>query len=209
MQIRMFLAASVVALGALLGSHSYAADVANPEKVAETRAVLRNLWADHIFWVRAVVVAQIGKNAPASSAAEEQVVANARQIADSIVPFYGKGAADQLFDLLKGHYGAIRKYLDAEIANNKGNADAAKQALIANAGAIAKFLSGANPNLPYDAVNGLLIAHGGHHINQIDDLKAKRYAEEAKNWNAMRKHMDTIADAIGNALAKQFPDKFK
>ena len=209
MQIRMFLAASVVALGALLGSHSYAADVANPEKVAETRAVLRNLWADHIFWVRAVVVAQIGKNAPASSAAEEQVVANARQIADSIVPFYGKGAADQLFDLLKGHYGAVRKYLDAEIANNKGNADAAKQALIANAGAIAKFLSGANPNLPYDAVNGMLIAHGGHHINQIDDLKAKRYAEEAKNWNAMRKHMDTIADAIGNALAKQFPDKFK
>jgi len=181
---------------------------ANSDKAVETRAALRDLWSEHVFWVRNVVIAQVDKNAQATAASEAQVVANARQIADSIEPFYGKPAADQLFDLLKGHYGAIRQYLDAAIANNKANQDAAKQALTANANAIAKFLSGANPNLPYDAVNGLLLAHGGHHLSQIDQLKAKRYADEAQNWIAMRKHMNTIADAIAGAIAKQFPAKF-
>ncbi|HYM36513.1 MAG TPA: hypothetical protein VET48_14030 [Steroidobacteraceae bacterium] len=181
---------------------------ANVEKVADTRAALRDLWSEHVVWVRNVVLAQLDKNAQQTAAAETQVVANARQIADSIAPFYGQAAANQLFDLLKGHYGAIRQYFDASSANDKNAESKAKDALVSNAGAIAKFLSGANPNLPYDTVNGLLVAHGGHHLAQIDQLKAKHYTEEATNWIAMRKHMNTIADAIAGAIAKQFPEKF-
>jgi len=51
------------------------------------------------------------------------------------------------------------------------------------------------------------MAHGGHHLAQIDELKAKRYLDEAANWIAMRKHMNDIADAIAGAIAKQFPAK--
>jgi hypothetical protein len=187
-----------------------AADAAKaaPDKATEARLAQRDLWDEHIFWVRNVVIATTQKNKSAASAAEAQVVANARQIADSITPFYGKQAADQLFELLKGHYGPIRQYLDAAVAGDSAKQRAAQQALSANAGAIAKFLSGANPNLPYDAVNGLLLAHGGHHVAQIDQFKAGQYGQEAQTWNAMRAHMHTIADAIAGALGKQFPDKF-
>ena len=80
--------------------------------------------------------------------------------------------------------------------------------LLANAEKIAAFLSGANPNLPKDAVLDLLEAHGGHHVSQIQQLKANQYAEEAKTWSEMQTHMYVIADALTGAIAKQFPEKF-
>jgi hypothetical protein len=177
-------------------------------KVLETDAALRNLWVDHVFWVRNVVIATLGKQAAAAKVAEGEVVANAHGLADAIKPFYGDKAGDALFQLLAGHYGAIKAYLTATAAGDKKGQDKATADLLANADKIATFLSSANPNLPKDTVLGLLQAHGGHHINQIQQLKAGQYAEEAQTWAAMQEHMYVIADALTGAIAKQFPDKF-
>jgi hypothetical protein len=181
---------------------------AGSAKVTATDAVVRDLWADHIFWVRNVVVATLAKNAAAEKSAENQVVANAHAIAGSIKPFYGDAATDGLFKLLAEHYGAIKAYLTATVADSKSGQDKAMDDLMGNAEKIAVFLSGANPNLPKDTVLELFQTHGGHHINQIEALKAKHYDEEAKNWADMREHMNVIADASTGAIAKQFPDKF-
>ncbi len=177
-------------------------------KVAETGAALRDLWVGHVFWVRNVVVDTIAGNKKAAAAAEKEVVANARQIAGAIEPYYGKEASEKLFGLLAGHYGAVKQYLDATAAGSKAKQDAAVKNLTGNATGIAKFLSGANPNLPFETLNGLLLAHGGHHIQEIQQLKGKEYAQEAQTWEAMKKHMYVIADALAGALAKQFPAKF-
>ena len=136
------------------------------------------------------------------------MVANAHGIADAIKPFYGDKAGDALFNLLAGHYGAIKAYLTATAAGDKKGQQKATDDLLANADKLATFLSGANPNLPKDAVLGLLQAHGGHHISQIQQLKAKQYADEAKTWAEMQTHIYVIADALTGAIAKQFPDKF-
>ena len=133
-------------------------------KVAETGAALRDLWVGHIFWVRNVVVATLAGNKTAAAAAEKEVVANAKQIAAAIEPYYGKEASEKLFSLLAGHYGAVKQYLEATAAGSKAKQDAAVKNLTGNASEIATFLSGANPNLPFDTLNGLLLAHGGHHI---------------------------------------------
>ena len=81
--------------------------------------------------------------------------------------------------------------------------------LTSNAREIAKFLSGANPYLPEDTVFGLLAAHGGHHVAQIGQIAAVDFQSEAATWQAMRTHMLVISDAIADALAKQFPDRFQ
>jgi hypothetical protein len=54
----------------------------------------------------------------------------------------------------------------------------------------------------------LLLGHGGHHIQEIQQLKAGQFAEEARTWEAMKKHMYVIADALAGAIAKQFPAQF-
>jgi hypothetical protein len=178
-------------------------------KVADTKAALRDLWLGHVFWVRNVVDARIAGDNARAKVAEQEVVANAKAIAGAIEPFYGKAGSDQLFTLLAGHWGAISAYLDAASSGNKAGQDAAEQKLVANANEIATFLSKANPNLPEATLRGLLAAHGAHHVQQIQQLKAKRHADEAKTWAAMTKHMYVIADALATGIAAQFPEKFR
>lgn len=181
---------------------------ASPAKVADAKAALRDLWLGHILGIRNVAVATMDRNTAARESAEKSVVANAEQIAKSIEPFYGKPASEKLFSLLAGHYGAIREDLDATVAGNAAQQEAAIKTLTANAGEISAFLSGANPYLPKDAVMGLLTAHAAHHIQQFQQLKAGEYAQEAETWNGMKKHIYVVADALTGALAQQFPSKF-
>lgn len=178
-------------------------------KLAGTKAALRDLWIGHIFWARNVVEARLANDSARAKTSEQQVVANAKALAGAIEPYYGKAASDKLFGLLAGHWGAISDYLDAARAANQAGKKAANAKLAANANEIASFLSGANPHLPADTLRGLLAAHGAHHVQQIDQLKARQYEEEAKTWEAMTAHVYVISDALADAIAKQFPERFR
>lgn len=183
-------------------------NVARDQKTFQTAVALRDLWLGHIFWVRNVSVAAIDKNESAIKASEKQAVANAQAIAASIEPFYGAAANDRFFKLLAGHYGAVKAYLVAAVAGDASAQAKATQSLTSNADDIATFLSKANPYLSKDAMQGLLLAHGGHHIQQIQQLKDRNYEAEAQTWDEMKKHVYQIADATADALAKQFAKKF-
>lgn len=179
-----------------------------PAKVAATQAAERDLWVGHIFWVREVARSLVEKNQAAADFAEKQVVANARQLAGAIEPFYGKAASDQLFKLLAGHYTAIKAHATATIAGDAAGQKKAIADLTSNANEIAKFLSGANPNLPEATLKSLLAAHGAHHVQQNLQLAAHDMAGEARTWEAMKSHIYTLSDALIGGIAKQFPEKF-
>ena len=57
-------------------------------------------------------------------------------------------------------------------------------------------------------MQGLLLAHGGHHIAQIQQLNDGKYEAEAQTWDEMKNHVYQISDATADALAKQFAQKF-
>jgi hypothetical protein len=177
-------------------------------KTVELRQALRDLWIGHVFWTRNVALMTRLGDSQGAKVAEDNAVANARAIANAIAPLYGQPAADKLFGLLAGHYGAVKEYMMASYAGDKAGKDAATGKMVANVDEIAGFLSGANPNLPKSALVSLLTAHGGHHMAQIDDFASKDYAAEAQVWEAMKGHMYTIADALASGIAKQFPKKF-
>lgn len=199
----------VLTLVVLVVSPAYAKEKMEPMKAAELQMTLRDLWVGHIFWVRSVVFATFYGDTEAAKVAEENVVSNAKEIAAAVGSFYGKEAGDKLFGLLAGHYGAIKEYLTTSIAGDKAGKDAAVEKLKKNATEIAEFLNGANPkNWPKDTLVSLLMAHGGHHIAQIDAVTAKNFSSEATTWEAMKKHIYTIADALAGGIVKQFPKKF-
>ena len=112
-----------------------------------------------------------------------------------------------MFELPGGHWGAVKALTDVRHAKDDAAADKAMGELTGNAGEIAKFLADANPNLPEDTVRGLLLAHGAHHDQQIRQVMGGDTQGEAATWTAMQAHMDSIADALAAAIAKQFPDK--
>jgi hypothetical protein len=171
------------------------------------QAAMRDLWHGHIVAARDYAIAvHAHKDADAKKAADA-VVANAKQISGAVAGFYGQAGGDRMMELLGGHWGAIKALTDARAKDDTAGADKAMNDLTANAGEIAKFLAGANPNLPEDTVRGLLLAHGAHHSQQIQQIMAGDTAGEATSWVAMQQHMDGIADALAGAIAKQFPDK--
>ncbi|HEF4759639.1 TPA: hypothetical protein SAN82_002061 [Pseudomonas putida] len=173
-----------------------------------TRLALRDLWVEHIFWIRTYAQANQSADQKQAKVAADQVVDNATKIANSIAPLYGQPAADQLLKLLAGHWGAVKHYSDATVAKDAKGKQAAVADLTSNAKAIAAFLAKANPNLPEATLVNMLSAHGGHHVAQIDEFAAQDYAGEAKTWSMMRVHILALADALTAALVKQFPDKF-
>jgi hypothetical protein len=173
----------------------------------QLQAAMRDLWHGHIVHARDYALAMHAGDKAAAKAAADAVVANAKDISKAVAGFYGDAAGDGMMKLLAGHWGAVQAMTDARAKNDKAGADKAMADLVANAGEIAKFLAGANPNLPEDTVRGLLLAHGAHHSSQINLIMSGDTAGEATEWTAMQAHMDMIADALAGAIAKQFPDK--
>ena len=133
----------VTAMVLLATSPSLAKEKVESPKAVELREALRDLWIGHVFWVRNVTLTTKMGDAEAAKVAEENVVKNARAIADAVIPFYGQAAADKLFGLLAGHYGAIKEYMTASYAANKAGKDATVDKIKsnANAGGPAFFLT--------------------------------------------------------------------
>lgn len=171
------------------------------------QAALRDLWQAHVVHTRDYAFAAKAGRADDAQRAEQAVVANAKQIADAVVGFYGADAGKRMLQLLGGHWDAVKTLTDAKRAGDTRAGAVAMQDLTANAREIAAFLAGANPHLTQEALLGLLMAHGGHHAAQINQVMAGDMKGEQATWIAMQAHMRTIADALAAALARQFPDK--
>lgn len=187
------------------GAHAAAAQATVP--APKLQAALRSLWHGHVSHTRDYAFAVEAGDAAKGEAAADAVVANAKQLADAVAGFYGAPAGERMLALLVGHWGAVKAMTDAERRGNRAAANQAMATLTTNAGEIATFLDAANPYLPRDTVRGLLLAHGAHHAAQIGQVMRGDRSGEQATWSAMQAHMDTIADAMAAALAKQFPKK--
>jgi hypothetical protein len=203
------MAVLILALASLAGYESRAEGETNLVRVAEMQKTLRDLWLGHIFMIQHVVLYNTTNNPAERHTADKQVLANAKQIADTFAPFYGEARSEKLFTLLSGHYAAVKAYSEATIEGNAQQQDIALVHLASNADEIDAFFNGVNPNhLPKNTIRGLIAAHGAHHVLQINQYKKKEYAKLEETWPIMRQHVYIIADTLTTALSKQFPEKF-
>src|SRR5690242_7773017 len=184
-----------------------AAAASSSTTAPKLHAAMRSLWHGHIVNTRAYAMAVKAGNQAAAKKAADDVVANAKQIAGAVASFYGKPAGDQMLTLLAGHWSGVKALTDATHNGDKAGEQKAMQDLAGNATAIAKFLSGANPNLPEATVDSLMMMHVSDHQMHINAVMAGDKAAATKVLDHMRAHMNTIADALANGIAKQFPDK--
>jgi hypothetical protein len=183
------------------------AQTAAPVAAPKLQAAMRSLWHDHVVHTREYALAVHAHDAAKAKAAEDAVVTNAKAIANAVGSFYGKDAGEQMFTLLAGHWAGVKALTQADSTHGTAAETAAMSALATNGGEIAKFLAGANPNLPESAVSSLLAGHVAHHSAQIGEIMAGDMTAEATTWKAMQQHMNVIADALAGAIAKQFPAK--
>lgn len=184
------------------------ASPAETKKSKELRLSLRDLWVEHTVWVRSVLFSNLYNDKDSARAYEQKVIENARAIADSFIPFYGKDAADRFNNLLSAHYTGIKEYMSASFTDDKAAKNSAIEKLNKNADEMATFLNNANPNLPKDDAASLLKAHAGNHAAEIDSASAKEMSKEAEVWIEMKKNVYLLADSVEAGLLKQFPNRF-
>ncbi|MEA2675660.1 MAG: hypothetical protein QOI92_2852 [Chloroflexota bacterium] len=172
------------------------------------RLALRKLWSDHVIWTRQYIVAAVA-GTPDADAAAGRLLRNQEDIGAAVAGFYGDAAGSKLTALLKEH---IMIAVDLVAAAKSGDqAVFAKHDArwTANAGEIAKFLAGANPNWPEQDLLDLLSLH-------LKLTKDEAVARITGDWTTDVKAFDDIfneimvlADALNDGLAAQFPEKFR
>ena len=210
-KIQQCMAGLVFALVGLLGGdyESRAAEDVSPVRAVDLQKSLRDLWLGHMFLIQHAVLYNITYDTAAQDAADKQVLANVREIANTFTPYYGEARCEKLFNLLAAHYVSVKEYSEATIAGSKSRQDAALARLATNADDFDEFFNGVNPDyMPKGTVRGLIAAHGSHHVLQVNQYKRKEYAQLEETWTMMLQHVYVIADTLTTALVKQFPGRF-
>lgn len=172
------------------------------------KAAMRRLWADHVIWTREYIVAAVA-GTPDAEAAAKRLLKNQEDIGTAIVPFYGAAAGKSLTDLLKQHIMIAVDLVGAAKSGDQTKFKAADEKWSKNAGEIATFLSGANPNWPKAAVTDLLNLHLSLTKKEAVARLTQKWDEDVAAFDDILTEIMTMADALADGVIKQFPDKFR
>lgn len=171
------------------------------------RNTMRELWAEHVIFTRDYIVAATS-NSPDASAIAARLMKNQEDIGSAIAPYYGNEAASRLTSLLKDHINIAVELVAAAKAGDNAKVASVDQRWKNNAGDIATFLSGANPNWSRADLVAMLNEHLRLTTNEATLRLQKRWSEDVANFDQIFDQSTHMADALANGIIKQFPGKF-
>ncbi|WP_370223505.1 glycosyltransferase [Cytobacillus sp.] len=169
----------------------------------------RRLWIDHVLWTSNYITSATTAGAEDQKQVLARLLKNQEDIGNSIKPYYGDAAGNKLTELLKEHIVIAGDIVEAAKSGQGAKVNQLNKEWHRNADDMAAFISNANPNLKNEDVKKLLYTH----LELVtDDLTASL----VKDWDARIvsiddgvTHIIMMADAISDAVVRQFPDKFK
>lgn len=169
---------------------------------------LRKLWEDHVTWTRIFIISALADLAD-KAAATERLLKNQDDLGDAIKGLYGQEAGKKLTQLLRDHILIAADVVAAAKSGDKQALDAASSKWTANADDLAKFLSDANPFLPYDVVKDMLHKHLELTTGEVVSRLKKDWKADIDFYDKGHVHMLMLSDALAGAIQKQFPGAFK
>ncbi|HWH32658.1 MAG TPA: hypothetical protein VNU01_08300, partial [Egibacteraceae bacterium] len=189
--------------------HSEGADdTAATAQAADLRAGLNTLLAEHVFFAGAAVNEALQGNTAGFEAAAGALDENSVALSEAVGSVYGPEAGEAFLGLWRSHIGMFVDYTQATAAGDKAAQDKAVADLTGYANDFAVFLSGANPNLPEETVEQLVVEHV---VSTKDAVDALASGDAAKGFSEFREaiaHMHMIGDPLSAAIAQQFPEQF-
>ena len=185
-------------------AHSPATDT----KAASLRTLLNNLEAEHVDLAAAATRAGFDGD-PSFTAAAGALGKNTDELSAAVASVYGEEAGEQFKEIWARHIGFFVDYTVAAKAGDKAKMDKAVQNLNGYVEAISTFLSGANENLPKDAVAQLVTEHVGLLKEAVDKHGAGDFAGSYDAQSRARAQItNKIADTLAGAIVKQKPEAF-
>jgi hypothetical protein len=173
----------------------------------DLRLALSQLLSEHADL--ALVAMQKGYDgAPDFPVAAAQLDKNSVALSQAIASVYGEAAGKAFLDQWRDH---IRMFVDYTVATAKKDEPARMKARGELDGyriSFARFLNTANPNLPVDAVAGMLQDHVNQLAGALDAYAAKDPAKAYAMLHDSHNHMFMTGNALATGIAAQSPDKF-
>lgn len=175
---------------------------------ANLRVTLNALEREHVN-LAAAATRRGFQGDPDFAAAGSELDTNSKAIAAAVGSVYGPDAEKKFYDIWASHIGFFVDYTVAAKKGDQAGMDKAVADLGGYEDAIADFLSGANPNLPRQAVHDLVAEHVGLLKSAVDAYGGKDYPTSYAKEHEANVQIGTIADTLSGAIVKQYPDKFK
>jgi len=175
---------------------------------AALRVALNGLLQEHAYLATLATGAALQGRTADFQAAAAALDGNSIDLSKAIGSIYGSGAEQAFLPLWRKHIGFFVDYTTGVAKKDKAKQDKAVNDLIGYTQDFGAFLNSANPNLPKDAVAGLVKEHVLT-LKAVVDAQAARTPDKADQALRMAAaHMQHIADPLADAIVKQFPEKF-
>lgn len=177
-------------------------------KAADLRVLLNGLQQEHVALAAAATRAGFDGSAnfmPAATSLDN----NSKDLAAAVGSVYGEEAEAKFYDIWNSHIGFFVDYTKAAKAGDKAAMDKAVANLNGYVQAISTFLSGANPNLPKEAVATLVSEHVGLLKAAVDAYGAGDVTGSYAKEREARTQIGDIANALSGAIVKQKPESFR
>jgi nuclear transport factor 2 (NTF2) superfamily protein len=168
---------------------------------------MRDLWADHVVWTRAYIVAAVA-NDPGASSALERLKRNQEELGGAIAPYYGAAAGTRLTALLKEHISIAGELVAAAKAKDDAKVRDADARWHRNAEDIATFLSDANPNWSRADLVRMLNEHLALTTQEATLRLQQNWREDIATFDRIYDQAMAMADALSSGVIRQFPARF-
>jgi hypothetical protein len=176
-------------------------------KAADLRGILNALEREHVS-----LASQATRNGFDGSAdfdaSAKALDGNSVELSKAVGSVYGAEAEAKFLEIWRSHIGFFVDYTVAAKAGDMAGMDKAVQDLGGYVDAISDFFSGANPNLPREAVHQLVSDHVKLLKGAVDAHGAGDHAGSYAKEHEASQQIGTIADTTAGAIVKQYPEKF-
>ena len=177
------------------------------EAELELKSNWRLIWEQHINWTRMAIIS-LTFMLPDVNFVITRLLRNATDMGDLLKPYYGEEIANQFGSLVKEHLVIAADLVKAAIAGNETEAAEIERKWYANADDISLFLSRINPYLPYEEVRQMFYDHLELTKQEAVSMITMDYEKDIAIFDEIETQALGMADAISNAIVKQFPNKF-
>jgi hypothetical protein len=169
---------------------------------------MRRLWEDHVTWTRLAIISLTG-DTPDTEASVGRLLQNQTDIGDSIKPFYGEAAGQELTRLLRDHILIAADLIAAARAGDETAVADAQARWTANADEIAAFLAAANPrSWDLGEMKTMLHEHLRLTANEAIARIQGDWAADVAAYDQIHLQALGMADMLSNGIIKQFPSRF-
>jgi hypothetical protein len=175
---------------------------------ADLRTLLNTQLTEHTFFAGAAVVEALQGNEAGFEAAAAALDENSVALSESVGLVYGPEAGEAFLGLWRSHIDMFVAYTQATAAGDEAGQQAAVEDLTGYANDFAVFLNGANPELPVETVEGLVMEHVLTTKDTVDAFASGDAQAGFTSFRGAMGHMSMIADPLSGAIAAQFPDRF-